>query len=133
MKFAKLCNQCKGSDGEFAITTFALGAKLCKVHICNIFAQGKFHANSFFLPVSSTSPAVINKTKAHFARCGSPNDLVSDNDPQYVSESFERFAKVWDFEHRTISPRHSKSNGKVESAVKTAKRLLRKSVSAKTN
>jgi transposase InsO family protein len=74
---------------------------------------------------------VINKTKAHFARYGSPSVLVSDNGPQYVSESFERFAKVWDFEHRTISPRYSKSNGKVESAVKTAKRFLRKSMDAK--
>jgi hypothetical protein len=76
---------------------------------------------------------VINKTKAHFARYGSPSVLVSDNGPQCVSESFERFAKVWDFEHRTISPRYSKSNGKVESAIKTAKRLLRKSMDAKTD
>ena len=41
--------------------------------------------------------------------------------------------KVWDFEHRTISPRYGKSNGKVESAVKMAKRLLRKSMDAKTD
>ena len=34
-----------------AIATFALVAKLCKFHICNIFAQGKFDANSFFRPV----------------------------------------------------------------------------------
>ena len=31
-----------------AITTFILGAKLCKVHICNIFAQDKFYENLFF-------------------------------------------------------------------------------------
>ena len=71
-----------------------------------------------YLP-TVTAAAVINKTKAHFARYGSPNFLISDNGPQYVSESFQRFAKAWDFEHRTISPRHSKSNGKVESAVLT--------------
>ena len=34
-----------------AITALALGAKLCKAHTCNIFAQGKFDANSFFRPV----------------------------------------------------------------------------------
>ena len=34
-----------------AITTLALDAKLCKAHTCNIFAQGKFDANSFFRPV----------------------------------------------------------------------------------
>ena len=31
--------------------TLALGAKLCKAHICNIFPQGKFYANLFFRPV----------------------------------------------------------------------------------
>ena len=31
-----------------AIATLALCAKLCKAHTCNIFAQGKFDANSFF-------------------------------------------------------------------------------------
>ncbi len=85
-----------------------------------------------YLP-AVTSVAVINKIKAHFARYGSPSVLVSDNGPQYVSEAFERFAMSWDFEHRTISPRYSKSNGKVESAVKTAKRLIRKSMDAKTD
>lgn len=85
-----------------------------------------------YLP-TTTAAAVINKTKAHFARHGSPNVLISDNGPQYISESFERFAKAWDFEHRTISPRYSKSNGKVESAVKTAKQILRKSIESKTD
>ena len=59
MKFAKLCNQCKGGNGRIctkkransAIATFALVAKLCKFHICNIFAPGKFGANSIFHPV----------------------------------------------------------------------------------
>ena len=34
-----------------AITTLALGAKLCKAHTCKVFAQGKFDANSYFRPV----------------------------------------------------------------------------------
>ena len=34
-----------------AITTLALGAKLCKAHICNIFAQCKFFATLFFRSV----------------------------------------------------------------------------------
>ena len=36
-----------------AIATFALVAKLCKFHICIIFAPGKFGANSIFHPVIS--------------------------------------------------------------------------------
>ena len=39
----------------------------------------------------------------------------------------------WDFKHRTSSPGNSKANSKVESAVKTAKNLLRKALSAGTD
>ena len=46
---------------------------------------------------------------------------------------FRKFANDWDFEHRTSSPGNSKANGKVESAVKTAKNLLRKALSARTD
>ena len=35
-----------------AIATFAPSAKFYKVHICNIFARGKFYAHSFFCPVN---------------------------------------------------------------------------------
>ena len=69
---------------------------------------------------------VIKALKAHFARYGSPCTVVSDNGPQFVSDNFKRFAKDFDFEHVTSSPYHSRSNGKAESAVKTAKSILRK-------
>ena len=52
--------------------------------------------------------------------------MISDNGPQFVSENFKQFATMFDFDHRTSSPYNSKSNGKAESAVKTAKSLLRK-------
>ena len=41
-----------------AITTLALGAKLCKSHTGNIFAKGKFDANLFFRPVVDQDGAV---------------------------------------------------------------------------
>ena len=75
---------------------------------------------------STSSSAVIKVLKRHFSRHGIPEQLVTDNGPQYVSEEFERFAQEWDFEHLTISPYNSKANGKAESAVKKAKTLLRK-------
>ena len=43
-EFARFC-------ANSAIATFALVAKLCEFHICNIFAPGKFGANSIFRPV----------------------------------------------------------------------------------
>ena len=82
---------------------------------------------------STTSAAVILKLKNHFAPYGCPDHLISDNGPQFASSEFLKFAKEWDFEHRPSSPRHSQSNGKVESAVKTAKRLIRKSLDSGTD
>ena len=68
------------------------------------------------------SLTVIHKLKAHFARNGSPNYVVSDGGPQYVSEEFKRFARELDFEHVTSSPHHHNANGKAEAAVKMAKK-----------
>jgi hypothetical protein len=79
------------------------------------------------------SKTVVRKLKAHFARYGIPDQVVSDNGPQYSSDEFAQFAHEWGFEHTTSSPGHSQSNGKAESAVKIAKRLLRKATDAKTD
>ena len=66
---------------------------------------------------------------AHFAQYGLPCVVVSDNGPQFTSTNFENFSRNYDFEHQTSSLYSSKSNGKAESAVKTAQKtqvLLRK-------
>ena len=67
---------------------------------------------------STSSVHVIRKLKSHFARHGIPEQLVTDNGPQFTSRNFIKFSKDWDFDHRTSSPRYSQSNGKAESAVK---------------
>ena len=71
--------------------------------------------------LDTKSSTVIRKLKAHFATNGSPNYVVSDGGPQYVSEEFKRFTREWDFEHVTSSPLHQNANGKAEAAVKMAK------------
>ena len=76
---------------------------------------------------------VILKLKNHFTRYGYPEKVVSDNGPQFSCNEFATFARTWEFEHCTISHENSKANGKVESAVKTAKRLLRKALEAGTD
>lgn len=73
-----------------------------------------------------TSHQVIRKLKSHFARYGIPCTVISDNGTQFSSDTFTKFAQEWDFEHQTSSPHHPQSNGKAESAVKTAKTLLKK-------
>ena len=81
---------------------------------------------------STRASAVILKMKAHFARYGCPDRVVSDNGPQFTADEFAKFAKSWDFDHRTSSPGNSKANGKAESAVKTAKSLMQKALDAGT-
>jgi transposase InsO family protein len=74
----------------------------------------------------TSSKTVISKLKQHFARWGIPETVISDNGPQYSSEQFKNFSRLWDFKHKTSSPGHAQSNGKVENTVKSAKRIMRK-------
>ena len=75
---------------------------------------------------TTTSNAVSKAMKVLFARYGIPNILVTDNGPQFAAAEFAAFANRWGFRHVTSSPRYPQSNGKVENAVKTIKRLFTK-------
>ena len=88
--------------------------------------------NSSFFEIdrlhSKTAAAIIPKLKQQFARHGIP-DIVSDNGPRYNSHEFKEFA---DFDHITSSPGYAPSNGKAESVVKIAKKLMIKAKEAET-
>ena len=75
---------------------------------------------------STRSTAVIYKLKSHFARFGIPDQLVSDNGPQFACDEFAKFTDSWDIEHFTSSPGHARANGKAEAAVKQAKHMIQK-------
>ena len=74
--------------------------------------------------ITDTSQTVIDHTKAHFARYGILEIVLTDNEPQFQSQEYETFAATWECTHTTSSPHHSQSNGKAESAVKMAKMLM---------
>ena len=74
-----------------------------------------------------TAANVISVTKAHFARYGVPETFLSDNGPQYTSQEFVNFAKAHGFKLITRSPYYARATGKAESAVKEAKKMLKKS------
>ena len=82
---------------------------------------------------AKTASEVLHTLKIHFSRHGIPNKLVSDNGPPYNSYEFQQFMTSYDIEHVTSSPHYPQSNGKVESAIKTAKRLLKKSNAARSD
>lgn len=73
-----------------------------------------------------TSLATVNYMKTLFSRFGIPLRLVSDNAPQYASQTFKMFAKEWGFEHVTSSPHYPQSNGLAEKTVAIAKRIVLK-------
>ena len=82
---------------------------------------------------SATSREVIDKLSNHFARYGIQELLIRDGGRQFGSLEFKEFARAWEFEHHLTKPYHSQPNGKAESAVKEARRLLEKAASANRN
>ena len=67
---------------------------------------------------STTSQQVVIHLKSILAHHGIPEVLRSDNGPQYSAYKFKSFANKYGFEHTTISPHYSQSNGEAERAVK---------------
>ena len=51
---------------------------------------------------------------------------MSNNGPQFTSDSYSRFAKDYGFPHFTSSPYHPEGNGEAERSVQTIKNLLKK-------
>ena len=75
-----------------------------------------------------TSTTKVKKClREMFVTYGVPSRLRSDGGPQFTSQEFENFVKIWDVEHQTSSPHYPQSNGLAESgAVKTMKNLVAK-------
>ena len=73
------------------------------------------------------------KLKSHFARNGIPDVVISDNGPQCTSSEFTQFGRERGSENKTSSPGHQQANGQAESAVKTAKSILRKAKKNKSD
>lgn len=81
---------------------------------------------STFRYLSSHSYSCV---KQHFARHGTPNVVVIENEPQFKAVEFHNVHNVacnWVFEYHNSSPYYSQSSGKVEATVKIAKNIVRK-------
>ena len=68
---------------------------------------------------TTTSSATINELRTIFSRYGFPEQLVSDNGPQFSSLDFNSFLQANGIRHITSAPWHPASNGLAERFVQT--------------
>ena len=66
---------------------------------------------------NTTTAACLAKMKDVFARFGIPEEIVSDNGPQFSSSEFKSFVENNRITHTTSSPFLTNSNGEAERAV----------------
>ena len=71
-----------------------------------------------------TTTKTIQFFKRLFTRYGLPEQLMSDNGPQFVSEEFETFMKRNGVKHIKGSPYYHSSNGQVGRFVRTFKQAV---------
>ena len=60
-----------------------------------------------------------------FASYGLPEQLVSDNEPQFVSEEFERFTTDYKIKHIRSAPYHPATNRAAERFIQTFKLAMK--------
>ena len=74
---------------------------------------------------STTADTTIAILRCVFAAYGLPEQLVSDNGPQFVSLEFADFLRSNGVKHICTAPYHPSSNGAVERLVQTFKQLMK--------
>ena len=99
---------------------------------------GPFKGKSFFLLVdahskwpeihelsSTTTDHTIAVLRRVFAAYGLPQQIVSDNGPQFTSQEFADFLRSNGITHIRTAPYHPSSNGAVERLVQTFKQAMK--------
>ena len=80
------------------------------------------------IPMSTTtSMATVAELNRLFASYGIPQQLVSDNGPQFTSGEFKEFLRTNGVRHIQVAPYHPSSNGAAERFVRTFKEAMQKS------
>ena len=91
------------------------GPFLNKMYFLAVDAHSKWH--EVFELNQTTSSKTIAVLRHLFAKYGIPEQIVSDNGPQFVSKEFEVFMKANGVKHTRCSPYHPSSNGAGERLV----------------
>ena len=73
---------------------------------------------------STTSQRTIEVLRELFSSYGLPEQVVSDNGPQFVSAEFETFMRNNGIKHIRCAPYHPSSNGLAERFIQTFKKAM---------
>ena len=79
---------------------------------------------------STTTSKTIRVLQDMFARWGIPEQIVTDNGPQFISSDFTMFLTSHGVKHIRTAPYHPASNGAAERVVQTVKQALRAGLQA---
>ena len=74
---------------------------------------------------STTSEKTIEAPRSMFAQHGLPEQLISDNGPQFTSKEFTQFLEGNNIKHILSAPYHPASNGLAEKFIQTLKCTLK--------
>ena len=72
---------------------------------------------------------LINILRDLFVSYGVAEELSSDGGPQFKAHQLNAFLQLWGVKHRKSSVDYPQSNGRAESAVKSAKRIIHNNIS----
>ena len=104
-----------------------------RIHVDFPFNGGMFlivvDAKSKWIEVfpmfTTTASATIQALRFLFATHGLPEEIVSDNGPQFVAQEMKEFLKSNGIRQCLSSPYHPASNGEAERAVRTFKQAMK--------
>ena len=69
----------------------------------------------------TTAERTINILRSLFSRHGIPDQIVTDNGPQFTAEEFNKFCLGNGIKHTLTAPYHPSTNGEAERFVQTFK------------
>ena len=140
MSKCDLCNSCKTEQQKEPFICYESPTRPWKSIAADLFV---FHGKDYLVTTdrysnffevdrlySKSSSEVITNMKAHIARYGIPNKLMSDNGPNFTSREFKLFSDSYSIEHITNSPTYAQSNGKAQNSVRTDKKIMQKALDA---
>lgn len=76
---------------------------------------------------STTAEKTVDELRRIFSENSLPDQLVSDNEPQFLSECFRQVMQYNGIRHTTLAPYHPRTKGLAEKLLKTLKQSLRAS------